>query len=315
MEQLKNRLLSKRLLRFIGLIVFVLILWRLDIRYILEQFKRMQWEVFLVAVAALVTFHVLKAFRWRYILGLQEIQYSFTNSYLMYLSGLFAGILTPGRLGDFAKIFYLRADGFSTVKAVFSSFLDRVLDLIFLLLCGVFTLLWIDRMLSVRIPFLWVIGVALASALAIGKLMGLDRIKKIVSKLIPKSYRPLFDKEVTGLKDDLKNYSFWKAVTLIVYTAIGWLLYFFVIYALTRSIGLKIPFFDVVAFFVVSTLVTFIPITIAGVGTRDLVLLAMFSQVGYVKEDAISFSLLILVSYLLTALFGLMAWLIKPVRI
>ena len=307
--------MGKGLVRFIGLIIFAFILWRLDIRHIFEQFRRIQLEIFLVAVAGLVAFHLLKALRWRYILGLQEIKYSFINSYLMYLSGLFLGILTPGRLGDFAKTLYLRADGFSTVKAVFSCFLDRVLDLIFLLLCGVFSLFWIDRMLAIRMPLLWVIGVALVLAGAIGKLLGLDRIKKYASRLIPKNYRPLFEKELKGLKTDLKNYSFRNATTLTVYTTIGWLLYFSVIYVLSRSIGLKIAFFDVVAFFVVSTLITFIPITIAGVGTRDLVLLAMFSQVGYVKEDAISFSLLILMSYFLTALFGLIAWLIKPIRL
>jgi len=140
-------------------------------------------------------------------------------------------------------------------------------------------------------------------------------MKGLLFKIMPKDYMPLFEQGMTELKFEVRNYRLWNVAVVLIFTVIGWLLYFTVIYVLTRSIGLSIPFYEVVAFFVISTLVTFVPITIAGVGTRDLTLLVLFSRLGYVKEEAICFSFLILMSYFLTALFGVIAWLIKPIRL
>ena len=309
------RFLNRNFFRFAGLIIFGVILWQLDVKYILEQFKRMQIEIFLIAVVLLILFHILKAFRWQYILGLHGISYNFITSYLIYLSGIFTGILTPGRIGDFAKIFYLKADGYSTIRAVFSSILDRLLDIFFLIICGLLSLFWIIKGLPVKIHFTWVIAFILVGTIFISKLLGLKGIRKISYKLFPQKYVSMFEAGIDELKFDLKNYSLLTAFTLTTYTLIGWILYFVAIYIMTISIDLSIPFFYVVAFFVISTLISFVPITVAGVGTRDLALLAMFTQIGYVKEEAISFSILILICYILTTFFGLIAWLLKPIKI
>jgi len=315
MERLKNKLLSSKLLRLLGLVIFVLILMRLNVQQILTQFIEMRLGILLVAVVILVIFHALKAIRWQYILSLQGKHYSFIESYLVYLSGLFVGILTPGRIGDFVKILYLKADGFSTIKATFSSFLDRILDLLFLFICGLFVLPWINHLLPINPHFLWVFFLTFISAIFVYKFLGLDRFRSLALKLVPKSYVPVFDRGMDEIKANLKSYNFWKIFTLIVLTVVGWLIYFLVIYTLTRSIGLSIPFVYVVTFFIISTIITFVPISMAGIGTRDLALLLMFSQIGYQKEEAISFSLLILVSYFFTALFGFIAWLFRPIKV
>ena len=315
MARLKNKRLFSKFHRLVGVTIFILILWNLDLRYILEQFKRMRLEYFLVAVAILVTFHAIKALRWRYILRLQGISYSFIHSYLVYLSGLFVGILTPGRVGDFIKIFYLKAGGVSTIKATFCSLVDRIADLSFLLFCGLLSLLWINQLLPIRMQLFWMIVLALLLSVLFTKSVGTARIKGLALKVVPESYVSLFEKGMTELKIELLNYSSWKVGILIAFTVIGWLLYFTVIFILTKGIGLSIPYFEVISFFIFSALVTFVPITVAGIGTRDLTLLLLFSRLGYAKEDAISFSFLILISYFLTALFGLIAWLLKPIRI
>ena len=108
MEQSKNKHLKQNLIRFIGLIIFILILYYLDVRYIVDQLKRINLHYLFLAVLILILFHFCKALRWKYILKIQHIHYSLIHSYLIYLSGLFIGILTPGRVGDFVKIYYLK---------------------------------------------------------------------------------------------------------------------------------------------------------------------------------------------------------------
>ncbi len=72
------------------------------------------------------------------------------KSYLVYLSGLFVGILTPARLSDFIKVLYLESDGFSTVKFLFSRLVDRVADLLLFLFCDLLSLFWISQLLHIK---------------------------------------------------------------------------------------------------------------------------------------------------------------------
>lgn len=263
----------------------------------------------------MVAFHILKAYRWRYLLSLHKIKNSLKDSYLVYMSGLFAGVLTPGRLGDFIKIFYLKNDGVSTIKATFINFVDRILDLGFLLPLGIFYTILLSKVFSIQSYTLFMIVVSLLILFFALKSFRPEKIKKLRIKFIPRTYQPLFSTGFKELKSDFKNYNLITFSILTLLTVFGWCIYITVIYGLTKSINLPIPLFYVGAFFVFSTLVTFIPITVAGVGTRDLVLIAMFTRLGYLKEEAIAFSMLILIIYLLTALFGFVAWLVKPVKI
>ena len=311
-------IINKHSIRVIGLIIFALILWRLDIKKIFKQFLLVQLDIFILAILILVLFHLIKAVRWQYILKLHGIPYSFLHAYLMYVCGLGLGIVSPGRIGDFIKVSYLKADRYSLVKAVFSSVLDRILDRAFLFLCGLLSFVWIGQLISFRISSGWllVLSVLLVGlgALILTKRVGGKILNKIIKKLVPEKYQGNLKQDLVQLKTEFINYKPKTHFKLIMLTMSGWLLYFLVIYMLSRSIGLTIPFIQVVIFFVISTLITFVPITVAGVGTRDMALIILFSQFGYVKEQAISFSMLILIVYFFTILFGSIAWVIKPIH-
>ena len=281
---------------------------------IIGKYSGFQLLPFILSIFILVAFHISKAYRWRYILSIHKIKSSLKDSYLIYMSGLFVGILTPGRLGDFIKILYLKNDGVSTIKATFISFVDRIFDLGFLLLLGIFYTIFLSKVFSIQSYTLFMIVVSLLILFFAVKLLREEKIKKLSLKFVPSTYQPLFSTGFKELKSDFKNYNLITFSILTLLTVFGWCIYITVIYGLTKSINLPIPLFYVGAFFVFSTLVTFIPITVAGVGTRDLVLIAMFTRLGYLKEEAIAFSMLILIIYLLTALFGFVVWLVKPVK-
>ena len=61
-----------------------------------------------------------------------EIKYSLKDSFLMYCSGLYLGVVTPGRMGEIAKALYLKKDGYSMGKSLVGAVLDRLADFIFL---------------------------------------------------------------------------------------------------------------------------------------------------------------------------------------
>jgi len=61
---------------------------------------------------------------------MQAVHYSLKNTFLVYWSGVYAGIITPGKLGEFIKVIYLKADkGISISKGFSSVLMDRLFDM------------------------------------------------------------------------------------------------------------------------------------------------------------------------------------------
>ena len=80
--------------------------------------------------------------------------------------------------------------------------------------------------------------------------------------------------------------------------------------------NLPLSFIDTGIYMAVISLVVLIPVSIAGIGTRDAALIALFSMNGIAAESALSYSLLILFAfYICTAIMGAIEWQIKPIRI
>jgi uncharacterized membrane protein YbhN (UPF0104 family) len=62
------------------------------------------------------------------------------------------------------------------------------------------------------------------------------------------------------------------------------------------------------------SLITLLPISISGLGTREAAMIAYLATVGIPAEAALSFSLLVFVTfYVAGGLIGAVAWWIKPV--
>lgn len=309
--------IKSKYVRFLGLVIFVIVLLHVDLGKIFSYFKSIQPIHLISSMAILLTFHISKSIRWQYILKKQSIPYSLSSSYLMYSAGLYAGVITPGRLGDFIKAFYLKKDGHTTGKALASVFLDRILDLFFLFLIAIPSFIWVKQSVDAKINLLGIIiFLALISVIII--LVSSKKFAhfwgQIFFRFIPAKYKPLFQNSFNDFYSSLNSFSVLHYLIVVFITVTGWFIYFYLIFFLSEAAGLNIPFLQVVFFFVVSSIAAFIPISVAGIGTRDVTLLYFFPFIGYSKETAVSFSLIILFIYLLTTLYGLIAWIIKPLK-
>ncbi len=84
--------------------------------------------------------------------------------------------------------------------------------------------------------------------------------------------------------------------------------YFLARYVIALSLGLPLSFFDVALISVLMAIVTFLPISIAGLGTREAAVVYLFSLFGLDKETAVLFSLLIFTIDILTISFGIIPY-------
>ena len=139
--------------------------------------------------------------------------------------------------------------------------------------------------------------------------------KKLVASLIPEKYRGSTAAALLDFEGSLRKIRGRQWLQAVGLTLSGWILYYLTVYLLAASINIHIPFFFLVACVSITAVITLIPISISGIGTRDAVLILLFAQLGLSQESAVAFAVMILFMYAVNGLIGLVAWLYKPVRI
>lgn len=234
----------------------------------------------------------------------------------MYSNGLFAGILTPGRIGDFVKVFYLKKKGFSFRKSFFTIIVDRCSDIFFLLVFGYISVLALLYHFNYEILFYSLLIIAVVFAFFAILLYNylFKKILKFVFKVfIPKRFKLNIRDTYLGFLKDARMMSFSSYLNILYLTGFSWLLYYVPTYILAKSIGIVIPFFYIASIITIAYTVSLIPITISGIGTRDATFIFMFSFFNYSSELAIAFSILILGITVFVAFVGMITWFIRPI--
>ncbi len=302
----------------IGIIIFILIVMRLDFSKLITILNEINYFYLFFAIPFLVPMLVIKAYRWNYLKKRQGINYSFKESFLMYGSGMYIGILTPGRLGEIGKIFFLKNDHCSLGKSAVSIVLDRLADLIFLLFFGYFGLLFFFSFFKNFILILSLILVLSLILLIIFLKTNLIQffLKKIFYLIIPFKYQKSWKINFQDFINELKIYKFKNYLFIFITTFFSWLAYYLHNFLLARSIGINtVSFLFISITITIAALISLLPVSILGLGTRDATLILLLSAFSISQEIAISFSFLILLMAVLMGLICFACWLIRPIQL
>lgn len=237
MPKLKQK--SLRLaLQAIGIAVFLLILTRIDLSRTIYLLRSADLRFLLAALPLGLVYDAVKSWRWRLILKVQSIDLAFGEAFGIYLSALFLGLLTPGRVGDMSKILYLTRRGHSIGKSAVSIFLDRILDIILLLSSAYVGMLFFSSLLlSNQLSTLTLI--LPLSLIAILLLLRLKRfteglMSRTLSSFIPERFRDVI--AVDEFLSDLTKFSIKAIVLMGLVTVFCWLIYFTQVYMLAMSL-------------------------------------------------------------------------------
>lgn len=278
----------------------------------------MDWRWFVVALIFFVLNTIVKAFRWNRIKADQNINYSLKDSILMYYSAIYIGALTPGRLGEFVKILYLRSDNHRTGSALFNTILDRLYDLGFLCLVGCAGLFIFGSYVTSNATYLilFFILLVLGAAVFFWKRSMFKRLfLRIVDFIIPKKRAASFRVNTEHFFSQFELISPAKYLLYGFYTLISWLLYYLMLFAAAKGLGMDISFWVLSIVVSLAALVTLLPVSISGIGTRDVIFLLILGTLGVAKEVIIAFSLSVLLLLLLSTAIGFVCWLFKPINV
>jgi len=300
----------------IGLILFLIILSKANLGEIFQNIKNIKPFYLVLALLMSLPMFINKALCWRYIIKQQGIKYSLKDSFLMYCSGLYLGVVTPGRMGEIAKALYLKKDGYSMGKSLVGAVLDRLADFIFLLVFLFLGSLFFLTVFKKQI-LIFVFGTIIAVILFVIFLkIGLVKwlLNKAFKIFIPLKYQKSWKINFQDFINDLKIYKLKHYIVIFSITIFSWVFYYLQMYILAKGVGLNISLLYLAISATVAGFITLIPISISGIGTRDAALILLFTPFLIPREQVIVFSTLILLMVIWGTLIGLICWWFKPIK-
>lgn len=303
--------MTRRYYHLIGILILIIILSRLDFYKLFNNLSKVNMLAFFLINLLTVPVIFLKSLRWKYILQFQSIYYSLKDTFLLYLSGIYAGLVTPGRLGEAFKALYLRKEKNVAIgRGLATIFIDRGCDLYLLLSLGLFGIwkfcLVVNNWLIFPIIILlliWTPFILINKKLTTRLARGLQNIR------LYKEYKVRLKFHYEEFYSAIKKLNIGRVLLLFGITLSSGLLYLWQCYWLISLTGLKVSFPTVIFFIPIVNLVNLVPITVMGIGTREATLIYLFSLIGLSAEEAVAVSFLIFVSfYVLPGIITFFGW-------
>jgi hypothetical protein len=303
-------------LKLIGVGLWVYIVLQLDLAGIGEVLQVMNLKWFLLAFIFLAGMFLFKALRWRTVLLLQGVHYGLIKTVGISFVSSFFGLMIPGKMGDIIKVSYVKRSGLSVVRGLVSVLLDRVYDLLVLLLFSVFGLVYFSGMFAAAVRDIGIMLLVLALA-AVFLVAQRERILSVVNKLLKfalnaSSYETI-SQEWSSFKEEFTAISKKTVIPMSAFSVLTYLCMFCQFFALACGLGLVAPFLYLGLSLSLATLVSLLPISIGGLGTREAVFILMLGKIAISPESAVllSFIDLVVFAVLLPGIFTLPFWLTK----
>jgi uncharacterized membrane protein YbhN (UPF0104 family) len=288
--------------------LIALVLRGMDFGSVLENLRKADVGAVLVAVLVTTGISLLQARRWEIVLARMAHSLPFADALKLVLIGYFFNQTLPSTVGgDAYRAWGAYRLGIRAGDAVSSVIVDRVLAVLALMgmiLAGSYWLLDIFRVPGAG----WVVALA-----ALGAVTGTAALL-----LLPHFAQPLKNwrlvRYLLHISDGVRAVVSSSTATLqvVLLTFAGFGAISFVVYLLAQGMGIELGFGYALLFVPLVTLITVLPISIAGWGLRESSMVVTLGLIGVQSVDAFSLSVLFGLVVMASGIPGGIIWLSRP---
>jgi len=311
-----------RLFSIIGIILFIVILTRIDIASLLSVFASINPLLLLAALVVNTIAVIVKSYKWKIIVSTVNSRFSLSDSVRGFLVGFSFSVLTPAKLGDFIRAFYVRNGTCSMGRALSTVVTDRLIDIVMLVMIAttgifMFSYFYHIEILSAVLVILIAAGITCGIVIIVNKPLLSRLLRPFFNLFVPADMKQKISEYYHEFYEGLFTfYQHRTAFSLAILVALAsWVPPIAYGYLLGQSIGIPISLSYFAIVIPIISLLDLLPISISGIGTRDAALIFLFSLQGVAAESAVAFSILYLfLSYWLVALAGAVFWIRHPLR-
>jgi uncharacterized protein (TIRG00374 family) len=277
----------------------------------LVSLRDSNYWLILASFGGTILIFLVKIFRWKAILKQQGHKIKFFHALKLVLIGTFGSAITPAKVGDILRAFYLskEKEEIKVGTSVFSVIFDRLLDLtgIFLIV-GFFSpfILSSIGVIDWKIPV--GIGVGFLVFIFLIIFVFSEKVTKPVLNFILKYISKMFRKKeaqekinltTTEIIDDFysgqRNYNLKHYLWLGFLSVLFWILLGFQGCLILYAVGYSTfePFIVITTLCMAAVVALTIPTSISGIGIRDFVILYVLGiLIGTSEAQALSLSII-----------------------
>ncbi|MBI2903450.1 MAG: flippase-like domain-containing protein [Candidatus Methylomirabilis oxyfera] len=278
----------------VSLALLAFLFSRTDLPAIWALFRSLRLPLLLSSVVLYLLAQILSTLRWRCLLQAEQINLSTWRLMLLYFEGMFFNLMLPTVIGGDVvrgyQIFRLTEQKESSLASIL---VERLSGYVALIMIACVALL-------LGYPYLrdpvtvWLI--AASGAGIIGIIAGLlsDQLQMLLFKLLHRAGLGRFHETLQRFYGALQRY--WKhrrallqalGLSLILQS-----LLIIIFYLISRSLNLSVPLRSFFLFVPLISVVSMLPISVAGLGLREGSSVYFFAKVGLDSAGALSLSLL-----------------------
>ena len=267
MSQVKNQLKTALKILLTGG-ALVLVFQKIDTDQLFQLSKNLSWPWLLPAIVLFVGSKVATAIRLNHYFASISLLLSAWENWRLYLIGMFYNLFLPGGIGgDGYKVYLLNKEFKTPVKELLkASLLDRLGGLVaivalLLALLGLIELPWQG------------FATWTSKALLLAAALGVVPAFWLLQKVLFSNFLPSFGQG-------------------IIWSLVGQLAQMASVFCLLLALRVQDNLLAYQAVFLLSSIVAVLPLTIGGVGARELVVVYAHSYAGIQETEAVAFSLL-----------------------
>jgi len=249
----------------------------------------------LLSVLFLVFPIYFKAMRWKYIVQLFNTHISLTRSVIYTIISVAFGNITPGRVGEFIKAkFLVDKTDIKYLTSIMTLVIDKIFDILALVLLGLWGLSFLGGVAEETRYFAYAFVLFLLILVLVFAYF--DNATALLYRILPSKYKSGYKK----LHIKRGFYAKSMAFSLLIWFFIS-LQAFFVL----NAIGVSASLYLVMGLIPLMSISSMLPISIGGIGVRELVAISFLLVVGVSAEKATVFSLLFtLINVVLPTIMG-----------
>lgn len=296
----------------LGILLFAVLIVHFDFERIIDTIGDARASLVAVAFAFNLTLIGFRARRWQGLLAANDIDYEFGRSYLSYIVGILFGLFTPGRLGELFRAYDVHRECRVPVgQALPSVIADRLFDLIAVLIAAILATAAFVPAADVAVVLAGLGVVLLLPLAALRHARTASRIEGFFQRRAGGPGGKAFALAAEMVRR-LAEIDGPVMASSALYTAAALGNYFGQCYLLALAAGLEVGFFQVAGAVALGTLVTLIPVSVGGIGTRDAAIIAYLAALGIAPAHGLAFSILMFgVFHVGGAAMGLACWWMK----
>ena len=305
---LRSMNLRRIALSAIGLLLLGFLLSRLEFGLLLQAFVRVSLRTIIGACLMQLLIMLLKWMRWRSILRLDGIELSISKDCLIFLCSFAIGVGTPGQVGEVSRAYFLKREiDTPYMHGVGLIFLDRLSDVFCLGVFGLTALVVLQSSLTTTI--MGVVGLIVTAVVVFIWAWSRGKLFKTTLQILMSVLRWKPSEKHIRIAAHIDRYRPRNMAKPMALTLLSQVVVYGQILVVAYGFSLPKSVYGMLPIIALANIASVLPISIAGLGTRESVYLYFIDQAGQCSEQVMAFSLTTFcVSYLLSILVGMVAW-------